>query len=35
MLLKFDGVAQAKAWYESPDYCRLRETRGTRRNGRS
>ena len=26
-VLKFDGVAQAKAWYESPEYRPLREIR--------
>ncbi len=26
-ILKFDGVGQAKAWYESPDYRPLREIR--------
>lgn len=26
-IIKFDGVAQAKAWYESPDYRPLREIR--------
>ena len=26
-ILKFDGIAQAKAWYESPEYRPLREIR--------